>query len=110
MWTRYQETRDRTVETQYKRITNQVRKKTREISKKIQNDVAKTCKENLKKFWQFVNSKNKTSRSIGNITVTDSSGKLRVIENDLEKAEAFPIIFKRYLQMNQFLICQNKYL
>jgi len=36
-----------------------------------------------------VNSKNKTSRSIGNITIKDSAGKLRIAENDLEKAEAF---------------------
>ena len=36
-----------------------------------------------------MNSKNKTSRSIGNITVADSTGKLRIAENDLKKAETF---------------------
>src|SRR6267154_1963778 len=65
------------------------------LTKKNQNDVDKTCKENPKKFWQFVNTKNKTSRSIGNITVTDSIRKLRVIENDLEKAEAFSVHFQK---------------
>ena len=95
LWTRYIETRDRTVEGQYKRIRNQVRKETREINKTIQKDIAKTCKDNPKKFWQFVNSKTKTSRSIGNMTVTDPSGKLRIIENDLEKAELFSDHFQK---------------
>ena len=91
----YQKTRDRTVEAQYKQVRNLVRKETREINKKVQNDIAKSCKDNPKKFWQFVNSKNKTSRSMGNITITDSLGKLRIIENDLEKAEAFLDYFQK---------------
>ena len=95
MWTRYQESRDRTVERQYKQIRNQVRKETREINKTIQKDIAKTCKDNPKKFWQFVNSTVKTSRSIGNMTVKDPSGNLRIIEDDLEKAEAFSDHFQK---------------
>jgi len=95
LWTKYQETRDRAVEAQYKQIRNQVRRETRKINKKIQNDIAKTCKQNPKKFWQFVNSKNKSSRSIGSITVTDSSGISRKTENDLEKAEAFSDHFQK---------------
>jgi hypothetical protein len=89
LWTRYQETRDRAVEVQYKKIRNKVRKETRETNKNIQRDIAKACKDNPKKLWQFVNSKNKTSRSIGNISISDPLGKLRLIENDSEKAEAF---------------------
>ena len=95
LWTKYEETRDRTIEAQYKQLRNQVRRETREINKKIQGDIAKTCKQNPKKFWQFVNSKNKTSRSIGSITVTDSAGNVKIIESDLEKAEAFSNHFQK---------------
>src|SRR3989442_989863 len=101
LWTRYQESRDRAIEKQYKQIRNQVRKETREINKTIQKDIGKTCKDNPKKFWQFVNSNIKTSRSIGNMTVTDPSGKLRILKMTLRKQKVFQINFKKYLPKNQ---------
>ena len=38
---------------------------------------------------------NKTSTSIGNVNVSDSSGKLKAIENELEKTEAFSDHFQK---------------
>jgi len=76
-------------------MRNLVRKETRKRTKQIQSDIAKSCKENPKKFWHYVNSKNKTSRSIGNITVTDSLGNFKIIENEMDKAEAFSDHFRK---------------
>ena len=68
LWTRYQETRNKKVLNEYKHIRNVVRKESRKIKQKIQNDIAVSCKSNPKKFWLFINSKTKSkSHLVGNI-------------------------------------------
>ena len=74
-------------------MRNLVRKETRNINQNVQREVAKSCKETPKKFWQYVNSKTKSSKLMGNIVIKDSAGSSRIIENDLEKAEAFSDYF-----------------
>jgi hypothetical protein len=89
LWTRFQETRDVKVHAEFKKIRNLVRKETRKIATTFQSDIAHSCKKNPKKFWQFINSKSKTVRTIGNIIINDVSGNSNILENDLDKANAF---------------------
>lgn len=93
LWTRFQETKSLNIETEYKKIRNLVRQESRNLQRKTQLDVAKTCKENPKKFWKYVNFKTKTHTAIGNILETDPLGITRVIECDLDKANAFANYF-----------------
>jgi len=93
LWTRYQRTRNKDSEAEYKKIRNQVRKGTRKINQKVQYDVARQCKENPKKFWQYINFKTKSIKSIGNIVVQDANGNPKTIVSDSEKAEVFSEFF-----------------
>ena len=89
LWTRFQETRDVKVHADFKKIRNLVRKETRKTATNYQSNIAHSCKKNPKKFWQFINSKSKTVKSIGNIVVNDLFGDSTIFENDLDKANAF---------------------
>ena len=93
LWTRFQETKDLNIELRYKKIRNLVRKETRNLNNRTQYDIAKSCKKNPKKFWQHVNSKTRTHKTIGNIREIDSMGKVKIIDNDLDKANAFAEYF-----------------
>ena len=50
LWTRYQETRDINIFNEYKRTRNLARKGTRKTTQRVQSDIAKTCKDDPKKF------------------------------------------------------------
>lgn len=93
-WTRFQESKDKKYLNEFKHIRNLVRKQSREASQKIQSDVAKTCKSNPKKFWQYVRSKTTTSSGMGDIRVMDSNS-FKIISNDSEKAEVFSEYFSK---------------
>jgi len=95
LWTRFQETRDNKVLAEFKQCRNLVRKETRKISMRFQQDIAKACKRNPKKFWKHVNSKSKSFGSIGNITVNDISGCKQILTADLDKANAFAEYFEK---------------
>ena len=83
------ETRDRSVHNKFKQVRNLIRKEIRHINKNFQNNVAKSCKENPKKFWSYINSKRKSSNAVGSITITNQAGENITIESDSEKAEIF---------------------
>ena len=85
---RFQETRDIKYETEYKILRNLVRKESRKANKKEQKDVAKSCKENPKKIWNYIKSKSKCVNGIGDIKITDSDG-AKILCDDQEKSNAF---------------------
>ncbi|MFI5407087.1 MAG: hypothetical protein ACHQ1D_11325, partial [Nitrososphaerales archaeon] len=93
LWSRFQETRNKIVHDEYKKIRNLVRKESRKIATKFEQDIAHSCKSNPKKFWQFVHSKSKVVRSVGNIEVSDHSGNKVILQDDYEKASAFADYF-----------------
>ena len=93
LWTRLQENRGLDTQSKYKQIRNKVRKETRKINQSFQLELAKSCRENPKKFWQYINSKKKQANSIGDIEVINSSGEKEVIANDLDKSNVFANYF-----------------
>jgi len=58
-WKRYINTKDVKVYREYRKITNKVRKCTRDINRNEQCEVAKNVKDNPKTFWNYVNGKRK---------------------------------------------------
>ena len=66
-WDRFQRSKDRNFLSEYKRISNLVRKESRQIIQKNQKAIAVSCKINPKKFWQHVRSKTFSSSGIGDI-------------------------------------------
>ena len=93
LWTRFQETKDKKIEEDYKKIRNLVRKETRKVTKNRQYDIAKSCKLNPKKFWQYVNAKTRTHKPVGNISILNADGSKELLEEDLAKANAFANYF-----------------
>ena len=83
------------IEKEFKRARNLVRRETRKIMQNEQIVVAKACKENPKKFWQFVRSKSSSFSSIGNIKHTDNNGAETIITDDSEKSTAFADYFAK---------------
>ena len=65
-----------------------VRKATRRSVANTQLDIAKNCKENPKKFWQYVNSRTSTVSKVGDIKATDNNS-THVIRDDQDKVKAF---------------------
>ena len=93
LWARFQETKDKKIEVEYKKIRNLVRKETRKVTKNKQYEIAKSCKLNPKKFWQYVNSKTRTHKSVGTISILNADGSKELIEEDLAKANVFANYF-----------------
>ena len=87
------ETRDGTIYKKYKSIRNKVRNETRKLHIEEQRQVASQCKENLKIFWKFVNSKRKVHEHIGDLKIEDSDGIVSTACTNLEKAEALGNFF-----------------
>jgi hypothetical protein len=88
LWNRYMETRDVQYLTKYKKIRNCVRKTTRQIQKREQNEVAKAAKNNPKKFWRYVKNKTALKSSIGDIKTVASNCEI-TITDDAEQASVF---------------------
>ena len=96
LWTRFLETRNNDYLVEFKKYRNLVRKQSRIVVKNVQLNIAKSSKENPKKFWQYVNSKTSSVTNIGNIKVTEGSN-TRFVTDDLEKAEVFQVISPVYI-------------
>jgi len=60
-------TKDVKVYREYRKITNKVRKCTRDINRNEQCEIAKNAKDNPKKIWNYVNGKRKCKDRIGNL-------------------------------------------
>ena len=58
-----------------------------------QDKISRECKENPKKFWQYINRKHKTTVNIGDLKWKDGLGNKKVTETDTEKAAALEDFF-----------------
>lgn len=90
---KFQATRDRSLHNEYKRLSNLVRKHTRQYKDILLKDIAVSCKSNPKKFWKYVNTQTKTVKDIGNLKLTSDDGTVQTIDEDLAKADAFSEFF-----------------
>ena len=90
------ETRDVDVFNEYKRVRNLATTELRNTATKYQQDIAKACKNNPKKFWQYVKSKTAISSGISDLIVREGVG-TRTVSDDLEKSELFCKFFFKYL-------------
>jgi hypothetical protein len=82
------ETRDANVFNEYKRVRNLVRTESRNRAIKYQLEIARACKRNPKRFWQYVKSKTTTSTSISDLLIKEGAVS-RIVSDDLEKSELF---------------------
>ena len=85
--------RDPSVQLQYNRIRNQVRRLTRNISREYEKGLARDAKENPKAIWKYINSKSKTKEGIGNLLKDPSNKNSEIVETDKEKAEVLADYF-----------------
>ena len=77
---------------EYKKVRNLVRRETRNRAEEYQLNVAHACKNNPKKFWQFIKSKTTTTSNVSDLQVTVGS-ETHTVTDDLEKAEKFAKFF-----------------
>ena len=92
-WKRYINTKDVKVYIEYRKITNKVRKCTRDINRNEQCEVAKNVKDNPKKFWNYVNGKRKCKDRIGNLDYINPDGHKMSAHTDDVKAETLNKFF-----------------
>lgn len=78
---------------EYKKLNNLVRKRTREHKAQLHRNIAVSCKSNPKKFWQYVNQRTKPLNQIGDLKVTDNNGTSTIVNEDTDKANAFSEYF-----------------
>jgi len=81
------ETRDVAVYKKYKCTRNAVTREIRKIIRFEQHEVASHCKANLKKFWNFINSKRTTKSAVGDLVTCDNDGDTVMASENAHKAE-----------------------
>jgi hypothetical protein len=89
LWARYIETRRDDIIQKYKIVRNKLRWETRQIAKMECDKIAAECKSNPKKFWNYVNSRVKSSHDIGDIIIKTKNGAEETLKEDEDKANAF---------------------
>ena len=91
MWTRYMETRDQNYLNRYKYYRNKVRSETRNVQRMEQCTVSAQCKQNPKKFWNYVKRRTSVRSGIDDILL-EQDGEIREkieLTDDYDKAQAF---------------------
>ena len=78
---------------EYRNISNLVRKQTRNIHRTEQQEIANSCKENPKKFWNYVNSRRKVRNPIGDLVYKDATGMELKADTDEKRAKALGNFF-----------------
>ena len=86
-----------------KKIRNTVRNKTRQVDSFIQNEIAKTCKNNPKHFWKYVKFKTKSKDPTGDLKYTTESGDKAIAGKDDKKAEVLCDFFQVYFVLRMIL-------
>ena len=89
---------------EYRNISNLVRKQTRNIHRTEQQEIANSCKENPKKFWNYVNSRRKVRNPIGDLVYKDATGMELKADTDEKRAKALGNFFQVYFVMSQQII------
>ena len=80
------ETRRPEIKLEHSKVNNRITAEKRKLIREEQDKIALACKDNSKKFWQFVQEKTKHTSNIGNLKWKDNSSTELCAENDLEKA------------------------
>ncbi|MFZ2538708.1 MAG: reverse transcriptase family protein [Oscillospiraceae bacterium] len=93
LWNRWIETKRETIHSEYNKIRNQVKEVSRNLIKQQQDNIAVLCKNNPKKFWQYVKSKSVNNTTVGDLKWLDQNGLERVAEQDIDKAIALEDFF-----------------
>jgi len=75
LWTRYMETRELAVLTEYKRVRNIVKSEARKINKFKQESIAKLTKTSPKHFWKYIKTKTNMSINVRELKSMDADGK-----------------------------------
>ena len=98
--------RSKTEETQreYRRVTNKLRKTTRNLRKNFESSLAKESKTNPKVIWKYVKSKSKTKDTIGDLYKQPNDKTSVKVDTDREKAEVLSSFFGSILKD---VICDN---
>ena len=92
LWNRFNETKSDHYFMEFKKYRNLVRKQSRNVIKTVQTSIARSCKGNPKKFWQYVNSKSNCVSNIGNIKIVEDSN-TKYVTDVFEKVEVFSNYF-----------------
>ena len=100
LWKQYINTKDTSVFNNYKIIRNQVRKHVRDVYRNEQNIIAKTCKVNPKKFWNYIKSKTKIHNSVPDLVYNNSSGTEITADTDEDKATVLCDFFTSIFCLN----------
>jgi hypothetical protein len=95
LWTRFQETKNLSVWTNYKLVSNIVRRESRKAIQIEQRIVAQSVKKNPKKFWKYVKSKTTSVIGVGNIKQTSADGEDTWLMYDQDKSNAFAEYFSK---------------
>ena len=69
--------------------------------------VAMESKSNPKKFWSYVNSKLKQSKSIGDIIIKTPDGQEKLLTEEHEKVEAFGKYFSTVFNKNEIEMAET---
>jgi len=104
LWKLYIYTKQAHIFRDYRKITNKLRKCTRDINRAEQCEIAFTVKDNPKKFWNFVNSKRKNKERIGDLEYVTAMGVKDTANTDEVKADILNTFFPAYFLMKVIAI------
>ena len=88
-WKKYITTKSKSCSDKFKQIRNKVRNATRARLRNEQDNISRQCKNNPKKFWNYIKTKTKITQSIGDIRYVGNDGSESYANTDNEKANIF---------------------
>ena len=93
LWNRWIESKDEETRVKYVNIRNKVKNETRKINMQNQENIARKCKTEPKRFWQYVKNKSKSKSEIGDLKILDENGNVKILDSDVDKADALNSFF-----------------
>jgi hypothetical protein len=103
MWKKYMENRNEVNLRAYNQQRNKVRYLVRQDYKSKQDQIARDCKTNPKRFWKYVNNKFKQREVIGELSYVNNEGKTEKAQTATQKAEVLCNFFLASLSLNQLM-------
>lgn len=88
LWTRYMETKDAGTLSKYKIQRNKVKSLSRKVHAMEQENVARLCKTNPKKFWKYVRKSTRARSGVGDLKIVKDDGSKITLQEDQQKADA----------------------
>ena len=87
LWKQYLQSNDATIFNKYRKVSNQLSLITRKRIKIHEKLISNQVKENLKRFWQYVNNKRQAKATVSNLYKAGTNKK-EYYESDIENATA----------------------